>query len=287
MPEALRSVAYELFTEFRTRRFVRSMANTLAKSGEVTLVYQMGRVGSQTLNDALLQAGAEPVYHVHWLSHDRLADACERARRHYGYVKPRHLRVSRVLRSFLDDGGMHAVRWRIVTVVRDPIARNLSDHFLSLGNYTLRDFFERYRRGKASLDEVVDDFVHGYDHGCRDSWFDEEIGAVFGIDVLVHSFDHSRRYAIIEKDGVSVLVLRQEDLRDTLSPALAEWLGVIIGELPQRHVSARDPNGDVYRQLLERVRLPQDLVDRMYAIPWVRHFYTPEEIASFRKRWQT
>lgn len=280
-----RALAYAATTEVKTLRFVARIRREIERAGRATLVWQMGRVASQSLNDALLAGGVRPVFHVHWLSSARIAGACERARRHYGYVRPRHLRVSLQLRRILDSPARERVEWRIVTLVRDPVARNVSDYFLALGNYALPGFRERWRRGEVGLEAALNGFLEGYEHDCRDHWFDEEIGGVFGIDLLSAPFDWKKGYGIVAADGVSVLVLRQESLAETLRPALKEWLGLDVAHVPRQHVSGDEADGELYRALLENIRFDKHFLDRMYAIPWVRHFYSPAEIEGFKAKW--
>ena len=73
----------------------------------------------------------------------------------------------------------------VVSLVRDPIARQISGLFQSpdLASISLHD-----RSGRFDVDRVVayleEHFLTADPHHGADSWFDEELGTVFGVDVF-------------------------------------------------------------------------------------------------------
>src|SRR5882672_2811024 len=91
------------------------------------IVYQMAKVGSSTIASALRRAGL-PVFQVHRMRAEHLAQL--RARRHaLGWsvppVPPHDLVGLLLNERLLSKGG----RAKVITLVRDPIARNLSSYF--------------------------------------------------------------------------------------------------------------------------------------------------------------
>jgi hypothetical protein len=175
----------------------------------------------------------------------------------------------------------------VVSLVRDPIARQVSGVFQSpdFASVSLRD-----RSGCFDVDRVVAYLEECFltappGHGA-DSWFDEELGTVFGVDVFAQPFPRERGYTILREKRARVLLLRVEDLDRTLGPALCEFL-----DLPKEPAivrsNVRGHSGDAaeYARVLERFRLPREIVDEIYARRLVRHFYTEEMIARFARRW--
>ena len=284
---AIRHKLYEVATYAKAWHFASGVERSLLDADKCLLIYQMGRVASQTVNDTAAAAlPGVPVFHVHWLSEENLSRAEARARSRYGMVRQRHILVARRLRQFLEQRGLGGLQWWIVTLVRDPVARNLSEFFLTLEEYQIEGAFRRYRENPDVLRQWIDDFVSGYDHLSRCHWFEEEIGRVFGIDVYSQPFDHQCGFSLIEQDGVRVLVLRQEDLDRGLKSGFKALTGVApAGQVVARHVSGQDPNADLYRELRCRLRMPAELLDRIYDCRWVRHFYSKEEISEWRQRW--
>ncbi len=55
--------------------------------------------------------------------------------------------------------------------------------------------------------------------------------------------------------------------------------------LPRVNVAADKDYSDLYLDFLAAIRPSDEVLDRAYGSDLVRHFYSPEEIASFRARW--
>ncbi len=89
------------------------------------LIYQMGKVGSTSVQRSLYDAGVGPL-HVHYihadLSHMERFTETEKD-------FPLHFYIGRVLRYYL---AITSHRLKIITLVRDPIARFVSAQFQTL-----------------------------------------------------------------------------------------------------------------------------------------------------------
>src|SRR5690606_4448859 len=83
------------------------------------LVYQMGKVGSSSVVNALEDLGEEPVLHCHTLTRRGVAHAVQRQRRSVSPGLPEHLLVSRQLQGRI---GRLRRPLRIVTLTREPFA---------------------------------------------------------------------------------------------------------------------------------------------------------------------
>ena len=93
------------------------------------VVYQMGKVGSTTVYYSLKkQLPLTPVFHVHCLSENTLK---EQEKSYYKIGKtPRdvkHLRQGKFLNEQLNK--FANINWKIVTLVREPIIREISIFF--------------------------------------------------------------------------------------------------------------------------------------------------------------
>ena len=88
----------------------------------------MGKVGSTSLQVTVGALGLpNPVFHVHFLAWDRLrnADTCR-----WGF-RPgslEHIEESKHLRLFADRT-WGRIRWKIITLVREPVAHQASALF--------------------------------------------------------------------------------------------------------------------------------------------------------------
>ena len=130
------------------------------------------------------------------------------------------------------------------------------------------------------------------DHLTRDprerdrDWFDDELRAVTGIDVYSSPFPHHEGAGAYEHGRFRALVLRAEDLDDAGPRAIAAFLGLASPLAIERRNegTAGDPTS-AYRRFVDRPRLPDDLVESVYATRLARHFYRDDERDLLRQHW--
>ncbi len=138
---------------------------------------------------SLKQQYSLPVYQTHYLNPQNLQERMNR-----GNSKTFHIHVSQELIPILERV-IASKEWKIITLVRDPIARNISSFFEEnmMGLYDPH-FYERYRQGQAQISDFIQTFFDKYPHYLPLRWFDLEIKAVFNIDVFQDPFDFERQY---------------------------------------------------------------------------------------------
>lgn len=260
-----------------------SLALTERVEDDAILVYQMGKVGSTAVTRSLRAAGVESrIYKPHFLTKEGMARAEKQYRKNWtGGRRALHLWESQFLHDKVRRPRPGA-KWRIVTLVRDPVARNVSAFFQT---FDLEAF---YGNGSgADPERLADAFLHEFEwHDEPLTWLDAELGSVFGIDVFAFPFPHSRGYDVYENDAATVLLLRLEDLQQAAPRALEEWLGLEGFATVESNVGRTKYYSDAYRAFFEGARLPGSYLDRMYGSKYARHFYTDEEIQAFRATWQ-
>jgi len=264
------------------------------------LVLQMGKVGSMSV-----QAGIEEqnlprrIYHVHFLSERRTAET-EQERRKY-FRTERHDDLLRPwLNQFLikqyreDDSGR---RWKIVTLTREPVGRNLSAFFENLSVTA---------HGEGSEFEVQSDY-YGIDpvtvttddpgkvldlffaHGRHDSpirFFDREIRDIFGIDVLNEDFPKEKGYKIYRSDRADLLVLKLEKLKECAEGAFEQFLDIKGFRLVHRNVGAQKTYAPLYDATKKNMKVSADYADRLYNSEYMTTFYSDDEIQAARDKWQ-
>lgn len=262
------------------RKRVRAVSVNLL--GDPILVYQMGKVGSSTVHDSLrARQLRRPLYHVHLLNNlDEIREQVTRA-----YPNPvatvaqiekgRRLR-KRILRS--------RRRWHVISLVRDPVQRNVSAFFENLTE-VIPDAYERRARGEITAKDIKDAFLHQYDHSAPLEWFQSQLEPVFGIDVYATRFDTENGYATYETPAATLLVIRVENLSDGGADAIREFLGLESFALVNANVGRGKRYHDLYAEFEETVTLPPSYLARMYDSTFARHFYTDEEIDGFMRRW--
>lgn len=268
-----------------------------ARRKEPLLVFQMGKVGSTTVVRSLEAAGLDmAIYHAHVLTPGAMAKVEKAYREHFAQMSlvPHHLWQSQYLSKQIDRGLEEGKRWKVVTLVRDPVVRNVSAFFQNLDvelvnadhQYRIRSTYNfEVTLGIGDIDRLVDLFIETLDHDTPIIWFDSQMKAVFGVDVFSSDFPRSRGYKIYEGELADVLVLRLEDLDGCACEAFQEFLGLEDLTLQSTNIGSDKPYQPIYREFLDSAVLPDSYLDRMYTSKYARHFYSQEEIDAFRARW--
>jgi hypothetical protein len=260
-------------------------------SGQPLLVYQVGKVGSTTVVRSLRAAGwKQPIYHLHTLHPDVLSRDEALYRRQYtrGDQRARHLWTSQYLLPRLEGAAPRGRPWMIVTLVRDPVARNLSGFFQTMRlEFDWAPAAAPQAHPAAQLQELRHLFLEKVEwHDDPLTWFDAEIKRTFGIDVYASDFPKERGYHIYVGDRARLLVLKLELLDQCAPEAFESFLNLKGFNLANANLAAEKDYSSLYRRFLAAVALPDSYLDRMYTSRFVCHFYTVEEIARFRSRWR-
>jgi len=294
--QALDSFSYD-FARARYRRRRSAIADD-----RPVLVYTPGKVGSSAVA-ASLAAGVAPrqVAHLHYLTNERLTrdDALfrQRARTYRGTARARRFLPyyvwlgELIQQAVLDAPGK---TWDVVTMVRDPMERNVSAFFQNLE--TTDDLWVSDLLLTQSSEQIADDLVARFlsayvdrGHPLSDAdpltWFDDEMLLVFGIDVFGTEFEHARGYQIYRSTTARLLLIRLEDLSSVARTAFSDFLDVDAEVDPRQNSADSKSYGDVYARFKERLVVPAHYLDRLYASRYSRHFYTEQELESFRRRW--
>jgi hypothetical protein len=268
------------------------------------LVYTPGKVGSSSVASALAQALApRGVAHLHFLTPDALGRDEQhfrnRARAYRGAPKarrflPYYVWLGEQVRRAVDEAPSGTV-WDVVTMVRDPVQRNVSAFFQNLESaedvWVAEEL--RHRHADDIADELVGRFleayVHADEHPSTDAnpltWFEDELKPVFGIDVFATPFPTSRGYDSYQSASARLLLIRLEDLSTVAERAFSDFFATAVGMEQPQNTAETKAYGDVYSRFKRRLALPTDYLDRLYSSRYARHFYTEPERESFRLRW--
>jgi hypothetical protein len=251
------------------------------------MIYQMGKVGSATVHETLLNAKLHnPVYHIHFLSHEDIRSA----ERFFLSLKTPiisgHLRRSKILRQIIDNNS--GVEWKIITLVREPIGRDISDLFQTIDRYHP----ELVDNGKIKTNQTIGlllkNFIN-YDQNTNYTctWFDKELNDVFDIDVYAYNFNMEKGYTVLSgKRNIEVLILRLEDLNRNLENALAEFLDLKNPvKILKSNVGREKQYSEAYRDVLTSIRIPESVCTKIYSTKYATHFYSEKMRQEFAMRW--
>jgi hypothetical protein len=271
-----------IYHEARLRRVNSSDGNPI-------LIYQMGKVGSSSIFDSLKGLKLDrPIFHVHHLNPDSIQRGEMLLREVFGS----HYSVNRfclyegrfVINHVLQRPGK---KLKIISLVRDPVARNLSSFFHNLDIF-IPNCIPAYRAGQIGVPEITRHYLQRFhEHTYPLSWFDDEMKYIFGIDVFSAEDLRSRdeRVFVYRRDFLELLVLRTEDIDNLAQQALQQFLEVDDFKLKHANVAEDKEYSRVYRDFRDHVKLPEEYLMRMYESKYAKQFYSPQEIQRFYAYW--
>ncbi len=263
------------------------------------LVYQMGKVGSKSVAKSLhADALRRPIHHVHFLAEQRVKEL-ERERRPL-FRTPDEKKLKRIweyqyLRRRLAKR-KSTDRWKIVTLVRDPVARNLSTFFEEIRVVERHsDKVWKIHSDRYGFDATVDLdnpenlfelFWRHCQHNRPLEYFDTEFKPLFDIDVLASPFPMDRGFQIYPGRGVDILLIRLENLSSCASVAFKEFLDLNDFELSDTNLAKDKEYAQLYSQFKQAIPIPTSYLDKLYESRFSQHLYSAAEIAQFRQKWQ-
>ena len=177
---------------------------------------------------------------------------------------------------------------RLTSVVRDPVAINLSSFFYNFGprnpGLDIHDITDA---------EVIDRLLAGEAFSYRSyhlDWFDIEVSAQAGIDVYSKgSFPIASGFEVYTGQRglrrTDLLVFRLEDMARVAASALAEFYGRSECVVTRENTADEQPYADRYKQFLCDSPLPAEWVAWQLNSNYAKFFYSDDERVEFAKKW--
>jgi hypothetical protein len=280
-------------------------------------VHQVGKVGStsvlKTLGNLLPQ---EKIHQTHVL-HEKsvlasISEWIHRWQRTPNCVMPSNILSSIAVSGQLAHGGVAATDWYLLSLVRDPVARNVSAFFQNLRRAWINHLPPQTRQlcaeilksksaapepeaVRAVASDLVDLFLRSYRHQFTDRWFDREVKSVFGVDVFAEPFSAERGYHLYQNGSVRLLMFRLEDLARAFEPGVRAWLagsrwaGVLTATTDLTLQRANEAESKfyamLYQEFLSQLKFDPALVASEYSTRTARHFYSEAERERFAAKW--
>jgi hypothetical protein len=186
-------------------------------------------------------------------------------------------------------------KWKIVTLVRDPIARSMSDFFqnskverigadekfkVNSDWYGFDDIIS-----KKDIRKLFQIFIEKYDFDRNLNYFDLEFKGVLGIDIYDCYFPTSNGYKICKFKNADILIIKVEHLDKCAAEAFKKFLNIRNFNLLVQNVGDKKEYAEIYRVFKNNTHFPDSLLNKIYSSKMVRHFYSEEEIEEFKRKW--
>lgn len=269
----------------------------IARQEQLILVYQMGKVGSSSVVRSIKSNNLQ-VYNLHTLNRAYLHADQKIYRKEFVSGSRDAITLWQELFFFRKIGcKFNGKSVKIISLVRDPVARNIS-HFFQWPNMIMEQVDNGFHVRSPSFhyDEVINSedieeelsnlyLMRFKRHDRPLVWFDKEMKQNFKIDVYEKNFPMEKGYCIYRNGNTEVMVIKLEKLNEVSGKAFKEFLGIESFELITANIGRKKKTSDLYRRFLDTIKLPVDYLDSMYKSKFAIHFYSKEEIDSFRARW--
>ena len=241
---------------------------------EAILLYQFGKVGSTALEASLPAAihqhslyGGSPC-HVH--------------------IEQRRAGVKFWVGALGDALKRMALKRRktmkIISIVREPLARNQSMFFQDLGHWLYKYVgLDHHDTREAGFDYLFKVYEEAFDHTYVLDWYDREFKRFTGVDVYSEGFDQQTGYQIIKRPGMEILLLKYEQLAD-MEGVISEFCGRKV-VLDTANVGTDKWYGDIYRRFKRDYRTSHSKLECLYKSRYMKAFYSPKEISGFCEKY--
>jgi len=251
------------------------------------VIYQSGKVGSRTVSETLKSkkyiVEKFDICHSHFM---RSSDLPDSIRFKEEFNKNNHI--------------------KIITLVRDPISRTISDLFF---NSEVINFVKHLKNKKEISDFIIESisiadktlkssgnvgFNKLINHTeYQDFWFKSEFFKNIGINIYDENFDYEQKNIIIKKDNIEVLLIRCEELNENGALNIKRFLDLKDDDdlsLINQNITPKNyQNGEMteYGSLMKNLKFPENLLDHIYYDLngfFCENFYK-DKIDAFKNRW--
>ncbi len=260
------------------------------------LVHTMGKVGSTSTTASLKELGyhrSMALFQPHFVSDEWLIYAEKMAAggasgwRNLAHLCRTGFPYEHNLDKELQRRRATGKRVTVITLVRDPVAVNISGFFHNQQWWPAElSQAANTEPTAAYLDTLKQAFLDDYPHEVPDAWYDKEFRPLHDIDVFATPFDMSKGYVVYRSPVADALLLKLESLEGSAPAAFREFLGIDDFELVTTNTAEDKQYARLYKAFRKQLVLPDDYLDRIYGSQLAHHFYTPEEIAAFRRKWR-
>jgi hypothetical protein len=275
------------------------------------LVYQMGKVGSNSLVHSINKASnSQSAVHIHYLSEQGAEILIDYYTCLFGSNSV-HIQNYKAQREII----LKSKRKKIISLIREPIAREISFLFEFLeqlktfpkNNYaTDNSILAQHsvlRNTTTKFSDLMDSDLSVsipkirnhllqrfsvFDATTEDycTWFDRELKTITGVDIFEHSFDKEKGFQVIQTENSDILLLSLEKLNSTESE-IAKFVGIDKSNfsLITKNIATDKSLSDTYKKITSGFKIPLDVANNVYQSRECKHFYTDESITNFIHRW--
>lgn len=242
-------------------RYISGLIESVLEKFPEIMIYTVGKVGSSTMQASLEKANIPSIQ-----------------------VERFYMREDEIGKTTLDEwhycldkikGGI-----KIITLVRDPIARDISGFMQTLRHRVVKNdkpILEQMLEHLSNNAKINYEFEH---------WFEKELFRTTEIDVYQYPFDKEKGYGLIKKNKFEILLLTLEKLNSNVN-VIQDFVGATNFKLIGENVGEEKEYKYLYAQIKKDLKIPYEIIEKNYENnSKLEHFYTLDDITGFRKQWE-
>jgi hypothetical protein len=244
------------------------------------IIYQMGKVGSQSLKESIIRDGFDclNLYSLKVPTLNLVSKNINYKNKKFVFLGSiRQKLYSLILRSA-------KVKKKIITVVRDPIARDVSFiyHFFSVFLYNL---INQGTGEEFSLQELIQNIYDKYIiHGSATNWFNNDFNKTLGLNIFDYPFNKDKGCSFIKYMNFNILILTLEKLNNN-EKIIGDFLGSKDFKLISTNRATKKWYSEIYRLTKDSIFISEEQIERIYSSNFMKHFYNNNDILEFKNKW--
>jgi len=248
------------------------------KASETIFIYQMGKVGSTTLEHALPNA-----IHIHaFYSRNHTCPVRLKGLLKFGIVHFFYQMEQEIVDYLLRRAFKQRKNTKIVTMVRDLSARNVSMFFHDLDAYLYAAHTNCLNTRSMPLptrnqnkDLLVDVFNQEFNHEYGLTWFDREFLPMTGIDVYNSDFNKDQGFAHFKNGNTEAICIRTDKLKLCIND-ISDFVGQKI-TLTNANQANEKWYGELYQSFMKSYIMPEELALCFEKSKFCQHFFNSND----------
>lgn len=243
---------------------------------DIIIVYQMGKVGSTFITKSV--RGSKSVHVLYG------GPLCPPLR---NYSKKRTWTKFYANKVIARIKLMLAKRVKVVCLVREPVARNISMFFQNFPFWYLAHYDNSsYIVAKSHKKNLIENiFMQEFNHEYGINWVDRELSKLIKQDVYKIDFDRECGFSVFNVGKYDVFLARYESINTkSLRGELQRFVNQEIN-FEKINDGSQKWYSDLYKKFQLEFSPPSEYIDKLYGSKFCKHFYTQKELDAFRKKY--
>jgi len=239
---------------------------------DLILVYTLSKVGSSSVYYSLKKKFPyKEIHHVHFLG-----DTWLNKFKNDHEIFQNNLKTADKLFTLFKKK-----RWnvKIITLTRDPIARDISGIFQAW-----QHIFDVDDINKITSEKILD-YLNNNDFSYSENWFETDFLEFTGLNVFNEKFDADKGYQLYQANHGPILLMQLEQLNKVYNAAMNAFIGKGEYVLQQENITSSRASGTLNKKVKTLFRMPLNKIETIYNSKYINTFYTTSQIKSFKDRW--